>query len=304
MAAICGFVSFQSTKASDFVAVQAVRGSVNHLFVPVSVNGKRANWWLVDTGAPYSVIRPAEMTRAGIANPQPQLSTTGEGKHPIVSAANITSEGMDFGKKSLVVISPEHFDEEGTRESTGSFHKMGVMGLDLLMKYGAIINSRSQQLFFSKIPGHLPVHREQYEKMGFTYIPLEKLPSGHVGVDGTVNGTEYTFILDTGAPFTTLQRSIGEKEKLPRFVTASSLQGSFHDFKNARLDAASLPGFKIGSQDLSDALIGFANLNLSTGNLKHPFGGFIGADILFYHTAIIDLGNDALYLAPDFRKKT
>jgi predicted aspartyl protease len=303
LTAICGFTSHESALgADDFVAIQAVRGNQNHLFIPVSVNGQKQNWWLVDTGSPLSIIRPREATRAGITIPS-TLATSGKGRHPVVVAADLVSEGMHFGPKQLAVIEPNDFDLERTHQSTGSFHKTGLIGLDLLTKYGAVINSRNQQLFFSKTPGRLPITREKYEQMGFTYVPLEVVQSSHIGVVGTINGTDYTFIIDTGSPFTTILDSIAEKENLPRYATSITLRGGFHDFKDPRVHAASLPGFKIGNQDLSDEFISFANLNLPIISSKHPFGGIIGADILFYRSAILDLGNGALYLAPDFRKK-
>jgi predicted aspartyl protease len=303
LTAICSFTSRESALgADDFVAIQAIRGNQNHLFIPVSVNGQKQNWWLVDTGSPLSIIRPREATRAGITIPI-TLATSGKGRHPVVVATDLVSEGMHFGPKQLAVIEPNDFDLEWTHQSTGSFHKTGLIGLDLLTKFGAVINSRNQQLFFSKTPGRLPVTREKYEQMGFTYIPLEIMQPNHVGVLGTIDGIDYTFMIDTGSPFTTIMDSIAEKENLPRYATNMTLRGYFEDLRNPRIRAASLPRFKIGSQDLSDEFVTFANLNVPTNNLKHPFGGIIGADVLFYRSAILDLGNGALYLAPDFRKK-
>src|SRR5258708_12880663 len=40
----------------SFSAAQAVLSSQLHLFVPVSINGTRRTWWLVDTGAPVSIV--------------------------------------------------------------------------------------------------------------------------------------------------------------------------------------------------------------------------------------------------------
>ena len=71
--------------------------------------------------------------------------------------------------------------------------------------------------------------------------------------------------------------------------------------KNVRLTQAKVPGFKIGSQDLSNYRVGFAESHSFDPGFRHEYGGILGPDVLYYHEALIDLGNRALYLKPDNR---
>jgi hypothetical protein len=64
---------------------------------------------------------------------------------------------------------------------------------------------------------------------------------------------------------------------------------------------ATVPGFRIGLQDLSDFRIGFAESHSFDPGFRHECGGILGPDLLHYHEALIDLGNRALYLKLDYR---
>jgi hypothetical protein len=47
-----------SNAEEDFAVVPMARGNHLHLFAPVSVNGSKIMWFLVDTGFPRSLISP------------------------------------------------------------------------------------------------------------------------------------------------------------------------------------------------------------------------------------------------------
>jgi hypothetical protein len=138
--------------------------------------------------------------------------------------------------------------------------------------------------------------------LGFTYVPIKITPENHVEALGTIGTGEYSFLIDTGAPATLVLASIREKEKIPFYDEKTRLVG-VHNFNNPIVTSGSLRSFRLGDHDLSNSFVGFANLNLPRSEFTRPLGGIIGAEVLWDQHAIIDLGNRALYLKADSRRK-
>jgi predicted aspartyl protease len=295
-----GMASSSASSVRNVVVIQAIRGDQNHLFVPVSINLQKQSWWLVDTGAPISTISEAAARRAFLQRPEITAkipsSVRVEGRErEVVVARKIVSEGFDFGEEPMAVLRLEALEHERMRRVSQSFSNGGILGLPILKKYGALINCRTKQIFLNRNGGPLPVHRSAYEQMGFTYIPIKITPENHVEALGTIGTGEYSFLIDTGASATLVLASIREKERVPFYNERTTLVG-VHDFNNPIVTSGLLRSFRLGNHDLSNSFVGFADLNLSQSEFTRPLGGIIGAEILWDHHAIIDLGNRALYL--------
>jgi hypothetical protein len=179
----------------------------------------------------------------------------------------------------------------------GDFEKTGVVGINLLGKYGALINCKTQQIFLSP-SGNLGLARQKYEAMGFTYVPLRITPQNRLELIGTLGGNTFSFAIDTGSFIRMLDESIRSTANVPFWETAAKIGGPFHDFKNASLSYGSASDFKLGNYDAKGAKIAFANLHLSEQSFTHRFAGLIGTDFLYFRSAIIDIGGRALYLKP------
>ena len=291
----------------NFVVVQAIRGDQNHLFVPVSINSQNKSWWLIDTGAPISTITESAAKKASLQGPEIAskipTSVKVEGQdHQIVIAHKMVSEGFDFGEQPLVVLRLDGLEHERMQRLPESFKNGGILGLPILKRYGALINCRTRQIFLNGGGGPLPVHRKAYEQMGFTYVPIKITSANHLEAVGTIGTGEYSFLIDTGAPDTLIMASIRQKEKVSFYNERTRLVG-IHDFKNPSITSGLLPSFRLGDHDLSNSFVGFANLNLHQSEFSRPFGGIIGAEVLWDQRAIIDVGNRALYLKTDRQER-
>jgi predicted aspartyl protease len=290
----CAEVAFGYTKI--------IFASQNHLVTPVSINHTGVTWWLVDTGAPRSMIDPELANKLGL-----QAATTIKtGSHdadrgssfPIVSLDDVLAGTFHCGRTACVERSIKSVRNFTTTVWRGKFDKTGIIGLDLLSKYGALINIRAGKIFFSS-SGTLGMSREGYEKMGFTYVPLA-VTSGRLEVVGTLAGREYSFFIDTGAVMTTLDNSVREAARIP-YANIGSLTLPFMDVKDARLTYGVANDFKLGNYDANGALLAFVPVNFEAedvGRLSHPTAGIIGIDFLYYRSALIDIGGRALYLKP------
>src|SRR5438132_8829849 len=106
---VCLGLSGQSVNAQqNFAATQAILSYGLHLFVPVSVNGTKRTWWLVDTGAPLSLISPVWQQKLSLPTPATgsEVSATARslGKdYPIVFAQSVDFNGAELGPGYFVV---------------------------------------------------------------------------------------------------------------------------------------------------------------------------------------------------------
>jgi predicted aspartyl protease len=288
-----------------FAVVQTARGNQLHLFAPVSVNGSKIAWFGVDTGAPISYISPA-LQRA-LSLPTTNSADLGfrritTSKTPLVFAQSVKSMSMELG--------PGYFAEvpvasvlgmEKTNEALIPFSKAGIIGINILLKHGAVINCRTQQIFFSLNGASLPLTRQGYEKMGFTYLPIRITPYGFVEVHGTAAGSPYSFIVDTGAFRTILEPAILKLTHVSHYSTGRGFIGPYAGIKG-RLMYAKAWGIKFESQDMSDLELGFGETQTHDFGTTYEYAGLIGADLLFKRHAIIDLGNRAVYLMADNKR--
>jgi predicted aspartyl protease len=288
----------------------------NHLYIPLRINGQNARPWLVDTGAFPCLISEGEANRLRLAAPAADSKLPGslssEGKqHRVVLASDVSCGTMSFGKVPMIVFTrggpadylnqPRNTAGEAIgighiRQFRNEFLSGGVLGLGLLSQYGAVINYINGQIFFSVHGGALPVQRQNYERMGYTYVPLEIGNHRRLEVIGTIGGSEYSFIIDTGAAHTVLLDQFRVRQHVPAFQSSARMLGGFHNFKNQGLWVGRVPGFRLGNQDVSDTSVAFGQMYAPEQGLSHPFAGFIGPDTLAEHSAIIDIGHRVLYL--------
>ena len=308
-------ISLSAAVAQDVAEIQATIAG-NHLYIPVRINGQNTRPWLVDTGAFPCVISEGEANRLRLEAPAADSKLPGslssEGKqHRVVLASDVSCGTMSFGKVPMIVFTRggpadylnqprntagEYIGRGHIRQFRNEFLSGGVLGLGLLSQYGAVINYINGQIFFSVHGGALPVQRQNYERMGYTYVPLEVRNNRRLEVIGTIGGSEYSFVIDTGAAHTVLFDEIRVKQHVPAFQSSARMGGGFHNFKNQGLWVGRLPGFRLGNQDVSDTSVGFGQMYAPEQGLSHPFAGLIGPDILAEHSAILDIGHRALYL--------
>jgi predicted aspartyl protease len=257
--------------------------------IPVSVNRSKQTWWVVDTGAPLCMIDPPFSQKLG-------LQTDKVGRFPITMLNDLVTGNFQCNGIACKVESIDELKSATFRNESGAFEKTGLVGVNLLSKYGAVINCRTEQIFLSPT-GNLGMSREKYEQMGFTYVPMNVTSKNRLEVTGTLNGKEFSFFLDTGAYSTLLDDSIRNEVQLPFLQTRTEVKAPFANIsKFARYSYGFATDFKLGTYDAKGARLGSTMLNWKESGTSHRFAGFIGIDFLYSRSAIIDIGGRALYL--------
>jgi predicted aspartyl protease len=135
-------------------------------------------------------------------------------------------------------------------------------------------------------------------KADYFKLNIKKMPSGHLHIEGTLNGIKGNFILDTGAGATVIEEKNKEKFKMKTQESEKTATGT--GGSNMRTQNARNNHFKLGPLELTDLTLVLINLD-HVNNAFESMGlekvdGVIGSDILTNNKAIIDYSNLSLYL--------
>lgn len=161
----------RSTQLSGYKAVRVHYGPLNKMIMSVRINGQPANL-LVDTGSNEVILDAAAAESFGVQPSQPgsneifQDAAAAEsfGSQPsqrsmryirrnringqllpVGFAQSLTAGNMSFGSV-LVTL------RNSSRSDDGNAHVDGVLGLDVLTRYKAVINCRTKVIFFKVDP--------------------------------------------------------------------------------------------------------------------------------------------------------
>src|SRR5258708_16665314 len=160
----------------SFSAAQAVLSSKLHLFVPGAINGTRPTWWLVDTGAPVSIVSHFLRQRLSLPGPPAgsgiNATIMSRGKaYSVAFAISINLNGTELGPDYLRVEQIDHLVSEKSSAVTTGFEKGGIMGMSQLLRRGTFIKHNTPQLFFFLCRFHLPPLRAVYQNKGIYSRP-------------------------------------------------------------------------------------------------------------------------------------
>jgi hypothetical protein len=153
--ALLGVTQLLAGAEENFSATQAIMSYGLHLFVPVSINGGKRTWWLIDTGAPGSTIAPslrrtlalpAATARSGLT-----ATVTRRGKtYPVIFAQSVDLNGTELGPGYFRVEQIDQIASEKSNALSGAFEKGGIIGMNFLLKHGALLNYKTLQIFLAR----------------------------------------------------------------------------------------------------------------------------------------------------------
>jgi Aspartyl protease len=268
------------------------------LYVRATLQGQpQPNWWLVDTGSPWSLVNAEQARRLSQSNPgiQEQIATMGGRRLPFLKSIEINIAGQSIGPFDFFKY-PSLGALDANRNSRVGYEKPfqtgGVLGLDFLVQHRAQFNFPAQSLFLSSSKGLSGVGPAGFE--GFTAVPIQITTTGRIEVSGLVGSRIYSFLVDTGSRRSVVDWKIKETNQIPVRFSGTLYFGLI----DRTLPAATgdLQNLKLGTLDVGKRSVEFANLTISLPGFSHLFGGIIGGDLLWAHQAILDIGRRILYL--------
>jgi predicted aspartyl protease len=281
-----------AVQLGGYKAVPVHYGPMNQMIMSVRINGQPANL-LVDTGSNQFILDAETATSFGIKPSQRGLryiryaQINGQDL-PVGFAQNISAGSMNFGSNPVALRNPIH-------TGTGGGGVDGVLGLDILLRHKALINSRTKLVFFK-------VDQAQRISLGsvaasekFTRVPIQRAQTGALTVPCSIRGQPMRLLIDTGAFVTILHEGFVKSLGLavePTRISAQFARGGSKKINAAKIDALNIGAFKMSPEKFGVAPL--PRFALQQGETK--IAGILGMDTLYICHAIIDLDGMNLFL--------
>ncbi|MGC1320777.1 MAG: pepsin/retropepsin-like aspartic protease family protein [Candidatus Udaeobacter sp.] len=289
------FGAAKNRSAMQLAGYKAARvhyGQMNKMIMSVRINGHRAKL-LVDTGSDQLIL-DAEAAELFGVRPSPRgllyiRSTKIQGESlPVGFVQNISAGSMNFGS-SLVTL------RRSSRADAANAAFDGVLGLDILFRYKALINCRTKLVFFK-------VDQAKGINLGsvaasekFIRVPIRREETGALTVPCSIRGQPTRLLVDTGAFVTILHE--GFVKSLGLAAEPTRISAHFGRGVSKQISAAKINDLSIGMFKAPPEKIGVAKLPqfaLQQGSSK--IAGILGMDTLYIYHAIIDLDGMGLFL--------
>lgn len=294
------FPLFHDVKASEparsISGVSLSRSTGNHLFVPVRVNNRPA-WFAVDTGAALSIVDSNKAKVLGLAKSArvvevPKQIEVNNRIVPVALVDSLYVGSENLGSGPVALIDLKDFRAK-LRDSGAHVSMDGILGLDILQRYSAVIDCRNQRIFL-ETPGADPRSVVQFAKRHrYKAVPMRITHSGALEIEGRIGVNRYSFVVDTGGFATLLPLQVARQNAIPVIGTTVNAKG-IHS-KERPVGVTIAQQFDLGKYPLGPVLIGVTALPEGPDDLRYQFGGLIGADFFFEHGGIIDVGKQTLY---------
>jgi len=280
------------TELGGYKAVRVHYGPLNKMIMPVNINGQPANL-LVDTGSSHVMLNADTAVSFGVKPSQRGLryirfnEINGQ-ELPLGFAQNLTAGSMSFGSILITLRNSSY-------TSVGSAHIDGVLGLDILSRYKAVINCRTKLVFF-KVDQARQMHLSSVASTEkFVKIPLRREESGALTVPCSVHGQPARLLVDTGAFITIFQEAFLKSVAIPLEATRVSAhfpRGVARKVRAGQIDDLRIGGFK--TPPAKFGVTALPNFTLLRGSAR--IGGILGIDTLYNCHAIIDFDGMNLFL--------
>jgi predicted aspartyl protease len=287
------------TSAKPNVEVGSVvlsRSTGNHLFVPVRINSRPA-WFAVDTGAALTIVDSTKAKALGLSNRAgsvivPKQIEVNDRVVPVAQVQSLIMGGANLGAGPVALIDLREF--HGRLRDSGNLVPMdGIIGLDILERYSAVIDCGNQKIYLQEQGSGAPAFAKNLRSMRLNSVPMRITHSGALEVEGRIGQGRYSFVVDTGGFETLIPFNVAVANGVPVLRTTVSAKG-IHS-KERPVGIAIAPSIEIGKYKLGPSLVGVTALPEGPDDLRFPFGGLLGADFFFEHRGVIDIGDKALY---------
>jgi predicted aspartyl protease len=272
----------------------------NHLFLPTTINGKRAAL-MVDTGAPMTIIDKNSIGSLGLRPKKTDARVGGVWGMSSERYARSELQTVVLGNCTLINVPVAVSDQSGMNYYNKLSHLDGLLGAREMYKFGVVIDCARQNLYLNPNGPNRDISQKLGQFLvarGFTHIPMRINSHRHFEVDGAINGHPAGFIVDTGSGTTLLAKE--------QAVAAGVLPGPLPlasegaDGRVERLNSGEVKELSIGTFKVSNAEVTLGRVSpavLSGSNI-----GLLGEEYLSWNFGVIDISGLSLYLRhPDRR---
>src|SRR5438105_129284 len=249
-----GMAAPKSQRVSDsssprFEALPLTRSRQNHLLVRAFINGKPALLG-VDSGAPISAIalrRRAHFGLTGIpgSSTLPARLQINGAFNNVAIARNFRIGALNLVDEPVVVV-----DLSGSGGASRVLQEQeidGILGADILLPTGAVLDCQKQILILKMDPG-FPGKTPGTQYRGLRSVPIRVSETSNLYVDAAINGEPARLMVDTGAFATLLNR--GSVRRLHAPLQETPFSSSTDNLKQRSVQIARIKRLYVTSLDI------------------------------------------------------
>ena len=279
------------------------RGHYNRLCLAGTVAGIKG-LMMVDTGASTTALSDATYH---------SLSLDASYKLPGGLPSQIRFNGTDIplaeapnfyvGKSNLgavpVSLIPSSYLFDANPQGGQGRHYDGLLGENILRHYNALIDCGRLVLYLDIDSAKKINLSSAFVRQGWTRVPMTYTGS-HYTVPCVLNGHSYRLVVDTGSPFTNLDRHLLTaagitSHDLP--VRGGLIGTQREQVGMVDLDHLQIGGYTVNGVHMTTTAQSLAAFGGSRGySTDVPVIGLLGGDTLASNHAVIDIGSQTLFL--------
>ena len=285
------------------------RGHNNRLCFAATIAGVKG-LMMVDTGLQATVLNGTTYRSLllGAARTLPAglpLTVSLNGTRiPLAEAPDFRVGPSNLGAVPVGLLPRLYLSDPGRGGANGQTYD-GLVGENILRHYNAVVDCARLRLYLNLDPARKLALNTSFERAGWTRVPMTDT-GRHFLVPCVVNGRSYRLVVDTGAPFTTLDLNllnaaqVGSREL---GVRNGMLAASAEKLSLVDLDHLQIGGYTATETHLTATAQSLKAFEGARDNAPdQPILGLLGGDILASNRAVVDIGSRMLYLKhPDVR---
>ncbi|QDH25059.1 hypothetical protein D5366_07370 [Neokomagataea tanensis] len=223
------------------------------------------------------------------------------GQYGIAAVGRLSNLGRDEGTiKSLKVGSSNMENVPASVFETPTAATYGMLGLGWINRSRLVIDYRNNKLFIEPTPQTITTLKQELVKEGYAAIPMQETLGKPFTVDVTIGEATRAMVVSTVAELI-IDSAFAEAAH----VGAGDKVGTFGGPKGATggvYSTAAPVELRIGSWRSGPTANGTLEDTYTYSGETRPvdprqaLGGALGGDFMIKHRAVIDFGNDLLYL--------
>jgi hypothetical protein len=245
-------------------------------------------------GQPYP---PGTQSVPGVSLAYKPLVPLQADRNKVALVSDLEADGIDFGPGLMGIVNgysnantynPKHVDVQ----------LGGLMAEDILTAFGAIIDWRRHGIYFNTDPSKRTHPRGALVAAGWTAVPLARTNFGRLAVRSVIDNHPCSLIVNTAAALTIVDRSmLASENRMSQKTVYFRRSGNVFPAHPVILGNWMLGNYRIDSFAVA-AAAGPKTPGPETVVGGPLIAGFLGAEVLARHNAIIDVAGNTLYLRP------
>ena len=182
-----------------------------------------------------------------------------------------------------------------SRSDDGNAHVDGVLGLDVLTRYKAVINCRTKVIFFKVDPTRQMHLSGVAASEKFTRVSMRQEENGALTAPCSIHGQPARLLVDTGSFVTIFTEPV--LKSLGVGLQPTHISARFPTGTSRKVSAAQINDLKIGDFKVRPGKFGVTpSPNFAPWQGSSGMFGILGMDTLYNCHAIIDLDGMNLFL--------